>query len=105
MAPTQPGYKVWDYLTPLTVAGSPVNSPWIDTTGFTTVYPFFFTAAGTLTVTIQGSTDGQNQDADFGSLSVTSGTALSIQSPFIRFVLTQTVADGTRTKVFMQARA
>lgn len=103
--PTQPGYRVWEYLTPVTVAGSPVLSPWIDTTGFTTVFPFVFTAAGTLTVTIEGSTDASTLDADFGSVAVTSGTAVAVQSPFIRFRLVQSVADGTRTKIFMQARA
>ncbi len=105
MPPTLPGYKIWEYLTPLTIAGSPVFSPWIDSTGFTTVYPFFFTAAGTLTVTMEGSTDAATLDTDFGSVTITSGTAVPLQAPFIRFKLVQTVADGTRTKVFMQARA
>ena len=41
MAPTPPGYTLWEWTTPLTQAASPLQSPWIDTAGYTQVVPFF----------------------------------------------------------------
>lgn len=103
--PVLPGYKIWEWLTPLTVANSPLTSPWIDTTGFTTVFPWFSFAGGTSTPTIEGSADGANVDADFSYSAPTSATAFSVISPFIRFKVVQTAADATKTKIFLQSRA
>ena len=105
MAPTPPGYTLWEWTTPLTQAASPLQSPWIDTAGYTQVVPFFIFAGGTSTVALQGAFDGATADADFGYSAPTSGTAFTVLSPYIRFRLVQATADATRTKACVQARA
>lgn len=105
MAPTPPGYTVWEWSAPLTVAASPLVSPWIDTGGFTQVVPFFVFAGGTSTPAIQGSFDGSTADADFAYAAPVSGTAFNVLSPYIRFQVTQTVADATKTKIYLKTRA
>jgi hypothetical protein len=103
--PVQPGYRVWGTFTPLTLAASPLTSQWIDTTGFTIFLPWFSFAGGTSTFTVEGGTDGTNADADFAYAGLVSGTAVTVISPLIRFRVVQTVADATKTKIFIQARA
>jgi hypothetical protein len=105
MAPTPPGYTVWEYTAPaLTQAASPLLGPWIDTAGFTQVVPFFIFAGGTSTPAIDGSFDGATADADFAYAAPTSGTAFTVVSPYIRFKVTQTVADATKTKIHLKTR-
>jgi hypothetical protein len=103
--PLLPGYKIWEYTTPLTVAASPLLSPWFDTTGYTQVLPFMLSAGGTTVYSIDGSFDGATADADFAYTAPTTGTTFSVVSPYIRFHVVQTVADATKTKIFLQARA
>lgn len=105
--PTLPGYKIWEYFTPLTVAASPLLSPWIETTGFTTVLPFWKFTGGTQVFSVDASVDGVNADTDLGSLysAPVSGTAFSVASPFLRLHVVQSVADATVTKIFLQSRA
>jgi hypothetical protein len=103
--PVLPGYKLWEWTTPLTQAASPLLSAWFDTTGYTTLLPFMISAGGTTVYGIDGSFDGTNADADFAYAAPTSGTPVTILSPYIRFKVTQTVADATKTKIFLQARA
>lgn len=107
--PTPPGYKIFEYFTPVTVAASPFVSPWIDTTGYTQVFCWGAFAGGTTTVTIEGSFDGSTLDAD-ATYAVTNTTfttpaAFSVISTFIRVRIVQTTADATKTKILMQARA
>ena len=107
MAPTPPGYHLWEYSTPLTVAASPLLSPWIDATGFTQVVPGFKFTGGTSTATIEASLDGSTLDSDLTTLysSPTSGTAFSVVSPYFRFKVVQTSSDATVTKILLQSRA
>jgi hypothetical protein len=107
MAPTPPGYRLWEYFTPLTVAASPLTSPWIDCSGFSQVVPGFKFTTGTATPTIEASVDGSTLDADLTTLyaAPTTGTAFSVVSPFIRFKVVQTVADATVTKIVLTSRA
>lgn len=105
MAPTLPGYKLFENSAVVTTAASPLLSAWIDTTGFTTVLPWFVFAGGTTVFTAEGSFDGSAVDADFAYAALTSATAFPVVSPFIRFRLVQTVADATKSKIFIQARA
>jgi hypothetical protein len=58
MAPTPPGYRLWEWFTPLTQAASPLTSPWIDATGFSQVVPGFKFTTGTSTASIEASIDG-----------------------------------------------
>ena len=111
--PTLPGYRVWETLTPLTVAASPLVTSWIDTTGFTNLLlTYVFTnSTGTTTPTIEGSFDGTNLDTDMtyaalaASPQLASGLVVAVLTPFIRFRLVQATADATRTKMCVQARA
>jgi hypothetical protein len=107
MAPTPPGYHLWEQWTPLTQAASPLVSPWIDASGFSQVVPAWKFTGGTSTPTIEASLDGSTLDADLTTLysAPTSGTAFNVLSPFFRFKVVQTVADATVTKIFLQSRA
>ena len=107
MAPTPPGYHLWEWSTALTQAASPLVSPWIDATGFSQVVPGFKFTSGTSTPSIEASLDGTTLDADMTTLysAPTSGTAFSVVSPFFRFKVVQTVADATVTKILLQSRA
>lgn len=88
----------------LTVAASPLLSPWIECVGFSQVVPFFAFAGGTSTHSIEGSFDGQNPDADFAYAAPVSGTPFTVISPFIRWKTVQTVADATKSKVLLRPR-
>ena len=101
----QNGYRVFEWQTAVTQAASPATTPFIDTAGFTRVLPFFATAGGTTVITIEGSTDGSTLDADLTAITLTSGTQADIPYPYIRLKITQTVADSTKTKIYVQARA
>jgi hypothetical protein len=109
----RPGDRVWEQVTPVTVAGSPVVTGWIDTTGFTTLLlTYVFTnSTGTTTPTIEGSFDGAAQDTDMtyaalaASPQITTGVQVTVLTPFVRFRIVQATADATRTKFFVQARA
>lgn len=109
---TPPGWKVWDQVTPATVALSPIVSPWYDTSGYTNLLlSYVFTnSTGTTTLTIEGSFDGQTQDTDVtyaavpASPQLGSGAVVAVLTPFVRFRLVQATADATRTKALAQAR-
>lgn len=106
--PTPPGYKLWEYVTPATVALSPIVSGWFDTTGFTNIlisYVFTNSTGGT-TLTVEGSFDGSAQETDitYTAVPATPG-AVVVLHPYIRFRIVQATADATRTKILVQTRA
>jgi len=113
MAWTLPGNRVFEQVTPVTLALSPVVSSWYDTTGFTSLLlSYVFTqSTGLTTPTIEGSFDGVTLDADMtyaalaASPQLTTGLLVAVLTPYIRFRFVQTTADSTRTKFFAQARA
>lgn len=113
MAQTQPGFRLFEQVTPVTVAGSPLVTAWFDTTGFTTLLlTYVFTnSTGTTTPTIEGSFDGATLDTDMAyaalaaSPQITTGVSVVVITPFVRFRFVQATADATRTKFFAQARA
>lgn len=100
------GYRVWETLTPVTLAASPALSPWFDTTGFTKLLSWLAVAGGTTVVTVEYGTDGATADADFTPQTVTVGamSSLDVLGPFLRVRIVQTVADATKTKLYLQAR-
>lgn len=110
---TLPGYRVWEMNTPATVAGSPVVTGWIDTTGYTTLLmSYVFTnSTGTTTLSIEGSFDGSTQETDIvyqalaASPQFNPPVTVTVLHPYIRFRVVQATADATRTKVCVQARA
>lgn len=88
----------------LTVAASPLLSAWLDVSGFGKIMPWFAFAAGTSTHSIEGSWDAVTADADFAYTAPTSGTEFNVVSPFIRWRTVQTVADATKSKIYLLAR-
>jgi len=95
----------WTYATPLTVANSPLVSPWLEASPYhTMILPWFSFAGGTSTHTIEGSFDGVNLDADFNYAAPTSGTAFNIISPYFRWKTVQTVGDATKSKVVLRPK-
>lgn len=89
----------------VTVAASPFVTPWFDTSNFSQIVPMFVAAGGTTAVTAEGSFDGVNLDADISyGAALTSGTPVTVLSPFIRLKWTQTVADATKSKIFVHSR-
>src|SRR5512132_1037659 len=101
----QPGALLWQNTTVITVANSPLLSPWINVAGFSRVLPFFVFAGGVSTHSIEGSFDGSAVDADLTYAAPTSGTEFSVISPFIRWKTVQTSADATKSKVVLRSRA
>lgn len=101
-----PGLRLFENVVPLTTAASPLASGWMDTTGFTSMLPYFtFTnTTGTTTFTVEGSFDGATQDTDITYSAPVSGTAMDVKHPYVRFRLVQATANATATKVFVQSR-
>jgi hypothetical protein len=105
--PVLPGYRVAEYLTPVTVAASPVVGPWVETSGFTQALGWLAVAGGTTVVTVEYGTDGATADADFTPVTITPGAvaAFNVLGPYLRFRIVQSTADATKTKLYLQARA
>jgi hypothetical protein len=103
-----PGYHIWTYSTPaLTVAASPLLSPWFKTEGYTNILPVFKFVGGTTAISFDGSFDGSTLDADLTGLygTVTTATSMPVASPWFRVRVAQTIADNTVTKIFLMSRA
>jgi hypothetical protein len=104
---TPPGMTVWEQVTPVTVALSPVVSGWFDTTGYGNLFiSYVFTnSTGTTTLTVEGSFDGSTQETDitYAAVGATPAT-VAVLTPYVRFRLVQATADATRTKALAQAR-
>lgn len=66
--------------------------------------PWMLSAGGTTVYGLQGSWDGVTLDADFVYGAPVSGTPITLLSPFVRFTITQTVADATKSKVYLRQR-
>jgi hypothetical protein len=105
--PVLNGYRVAEYLTPVTVAASPVTGPWVETSGFTRIVGWLAVAGGTTVVTIEYGTDGATADADFTPQTVAAGANANfdVLGPYLRFRIVQSVADATKTKLYLQARS
>jgi hypothetical protein len=99
-----PGLRLFENVVPLTTAASPEVSGWMDTTGFTTILPYFTFTTGTTTFTIEGSFDGSTLDSDITYTAPVSGTAMDVKHPYIRFRIVQATANATVTKCFVQSR-
>jgi hypothetical protein len=112
MAWTLPGNRLFEYVTPATLALSPIVSGWYDTTGFTNMLLawVFTNSTGTTTLSIEGSFDGATLDTDMtyaalsGASQLTTGLVVVVLTPYVRFRIVQTTADSTRTKISVQAR-
>ena len=105
--PVLNGYRVAEYLTPVTTAASPVVGPWVETSGFTQIIGWLAVAGGVTVVTVEYGTDGATVDADFTPVTIAAGlnAAFNVLGPFLRFRIVPTVADATKTKLYLQAKA
>src|SRR5215468_8366010 len=105
--PLRNGDVIWETVTPVTTASSPVTSPWVETTGVTQFLGWLAVAGGTTVVTVEYGTDNSTADADFTAVTISAGAtaAQGILGPYMRFRIVQTVADATKTKLYLQARA
>lgn len=104
--PVLPGYRVAEYLTPVTQAMSPVTGPWVETSGFTQALGWLAVAGGTTVVTVEYGTDGATADADFTPVTIAPGAVapFNVLGPYLRFRIVQSTADATKTKLYLQAR-
>src|SRR5215468_4967819 len=105
--PLRNGDVIWETVTPVTTASSPVTSPWVETTGCTQALGWLAVAGGTTVVTVEYSTDGSTADADFTAVTISAGanTPFNLLGRFARVKIVQTVADATKTKLYLQAKA
>src|SRR6185437_9771448 len=105
--PLRNGDTIWETVTPVLLVNSPVLGPWVETSGFTQILGWLAVAGGTTVVTVEYGTDGSTADADFTPVTITAGAvaAFNVLGPYLRFRIVQTVADATKTKLYLQARA
>src|SRR6266851_6598361 len=102
------GVRLAEVITPVTVAASPFLSAWIDTTGCTQALGVSVTAGGTTVATLEYGTDGSAADADFAPTTLANNTTIApfvLVGPYCRLRVVQSVADATKTKIYLQARA
>ena len=101
------GDVIWETVTPVTVSSSPVLGPWVETTGVTQALGWLSVAGGTTVVTLEYGTDGVNADADFTAVTIAAGAnaPFNMYGRYCRVRIVQTVADATKTKLYLQAKA
>ena len=105
--PLRNGDTIAEYLTPVTVAASPVLLPWVETSGCTQALGWLAVAGGTTVVTVEYGTDGAAVDADFTAVTIAAGANVpfNLYGRFCRVRIVQTSADATKTKLDLQAKA
>jgi hypothetical protein len=89
----------------ITVAASPLVSPWIEVPHTSQVVVAFAFAGGTSVHSFEGSFDGVTVDADITYSAPSTGTVVNVVHPYFRWKTVQTVADATKSKVVLKARA
>ena len=101
------GDVIAETTTPLTVAASPYLSAWVETTGCTQALGWLAVAGGTTVATVEYGTDGATADADFTPVTISAGanTPFNLLGRYCRVRIVQTVADATKTKLYLQAKA
>jgi hypothetical protein len=94
----------WVNLTPVATAASPLVSPWLQVPeNMGSVLPVFLFAGGTSTNTLEGSFDGATLDTTLPAYAaMTTGTALLVRHPYIRWRTVQTVGDATTSTVYLR---
>jgi hypothetical protein len=104
--PIRNGDVIWETTTPVTQAASPVTGPWVETTGCTQALGWLAVAGGTTVVTVEYGTDGSTADADFTPVTIAAGANVpfNLYGRFARVRIVQTVADATKTKLYLQAK-
>ena len=105
--PIRNGDVIWETITPVTLVTTPVLGPWVETTGCTQALGWLAVAGGTTVVTLEYGTDGANADADFTPVTIAAGANVpfNLYGRYCRVRIVQTIADATKTKLYLQAKA
>ena len=105
--PIRNGDVIWETVTPVTLVASPVLGPWVETTGCTQALGWLAVAGGTTVVTVEYGTDGSTADADFTPVTIAAGANVpfNLYGRYCRVRIVQTIADATKTKLYLQAKA
>ena len=105
--PLHNGDVIWETLTPVLLVNSPVLGPWVETSGCTQALGWLAVAGGTTVVTVEYGTDGSTADADFAPVTVAAGANVpfNLYGRYARVRIVQSVADATKTKLYLQAKA
>lgn len=105
--PLHNGDVLWETVTPVTLVASPVLSGWVETSGCTQALGWLAVAGGTTVVTVEYGTDGSTADADFTPVTIAAGANVpfNLYGRFCRVRIVQSVADATKTKLYLQAKA
>ena len=76
-------------------------------TGVTQALGWLSVSGGTTVVTVEYSTDGSAADADFTPVTIAAGAnaPFNLLGRYCRAKIVQTVADATKTKLYLQAKA
>jgi len=101
------GDTIWETLTPTLLVNSPVLGPWVETSGVTQALGWLAVAGGTTVVTVEYGTDGATADADFTPVTIAAGANVpfNLYGRFARVRIVQSVADATKTKLYLCAKA
>lgn len=105
--PLHNGDVIWETVTPVLLVNSPVLGPWVETSGCTQALGWLTVAGGTTVVTVEYGTDGSTADADFTPVTVAAGANVpfNLYGRYARVRIVQSVADATKTKLYLQAKA
>jgi hypothetical protein len=105
--PLHNGDVIWETLTPTLLVNSPVLGPWVETSGCTQALGWLAVAGGTTVVTVEYGTDGSTADADFTPVTIAAGANVpfNLYGRFARVRIVQTIADATKLKLYLQAKA
>lgn len=111
MALTLPGQKLYENSAALAVGAPAVLTPFMDTTGYTTLLlSYIFTnSTGTTTMTVEGSFDGVTLDSTnpYAALpaSPQAGATVIVMHTYVRIRIVQATAPATVSTVYVQSRA
>ena len=105
--PLRNGDTIWETVTPVLLVNSPALGPWVETSGVTQALGWLAVAGGTTVVTVEYGTDGTTADADFTPVTVAAGANVpfNLYGRYARVRIVQSVADATKTKLYLQAKA
>jgi len=105
--PLRNGDVIWETITPTLLVNSPVVGPWVETTGVTQALGWLAVAGGTTVVTVEYGTDGSTADADFTPVTIAAGANVpfNLYGRYARVRVVQTIADATKLKLYLQAKA
>jgi len=103
---TPPGSELWSTAAALTVAASPLVTPWFSTDGYNNLILSYVFTGGTTAMTVEGSGDAATLDSTrtYTAVGASPATVL-VKHRFIRFRLVQTTADAAVTSVFVKTSA